>query len=429
MKLCLCCVLLCAYLLVYIDAPEVIDEKAILATSVSFVQHGAFDMDEIAAGNDQVSSAGQLGTRGVDGALYAKKGPVTSIALLPLVFLAEKLPWLSVQATAMLFNALVTALTAVILFGVVLEFGYQKRTAFVVALIFGLGTLAFAYTSTLFGEPLSGLFILCATFFAYRFRQSGRMRDSLICGAMLALAIGSNAIYAALLPLAALALCWKKPIRALLWFGLPLLCCAALLALFNLLRFGSPLDTGYHFGQGEGFTYPFLTGFVALLVSPYRGIFWYSPVLLLAIPGWVMLRKTSARSAEFAWISLATVAAQVALFASWWAWDGGLGWGPRFLIPALPLMALWLAPLVEAAWTRLWLAVTVVAFALLSIAMQLLGALYSVFTYAYYATTYHPAIINQSTSSLGDLFTLSASPIVTNAALALAGREMVPVWL
>src|SRR5690348_1656727 len=120
MKLCLFCVLLCAYLLVYIDAPEVIDEKAILATSISIVQHGGFDMDQIAAGNDLVTTAGQLGSRGADGTLYAKKGPATSLALLPLVFLAEKLPWLSVQATAMIFNALVTALTAVILSSMVI---------------------------------------------------------------------------------------------------------------------------------------------------------------------------------------------------------------------------------------------------------------------------------------------------------------------
>src|SRR5258708_33457899 len=141
MKLCLFCLLLSAYLLVYIDQPQVIDEEAILATSVSVVQHGSFDMDEIGAGNDLVDTAGQLGTRGVDGALYIKKGPVPSLAVLPLVFLAEKLPWLPVQATAMLFNALVTAFTAVVVYSMVVDIGYRQRTAFVVGLIFGLATV------------------------------------------------------------------------------------------------------------------------------------------------------------------------------------------------------------------------------------------------------------------------------------------------
>ena len=29
----------------------------------------------------------------------------------------------------------------------------------------------------------------------------------------------------------------------------------------------------------------------------------------------------------------------LALYASWWAWDGSGGWGPRFLVPLVPLLA------------------------------------------------------------------------------------------
>lgn len=112
-------------------------------------------------------------------------------------------------------------------------------------------------------------------------------------------------------------------------------------AAFELLRFGR-LFSGY---EGEGFTHPLPEGLWRLLVGPNRGLVLFFPAALLAAaglaraarrPGDAPLRLAAAGSALAFLVLLATAAA-------WWAWHGVGGWGPRLLVPAVPLLAPWAA--------------------------------------------------------------------------------------
>ena len=96
----------------------------------------------------------------------------------------------------------------------------------------------------------------------------------------------------------------------------------------ELVRFGRPFG-GY---PGEDFSYPFLTGLLRLTLLPNKGLLVYTPVCLLAVPGLLALRR---RDPALALGLAASVAAVLASAASWWAWDGQAGWGPRLLVPAL----------------------------------------------------------------------------------------------
>jgi hypothetical protein len=83
--------------------------------------------------------------------------------------------------------------------------------------------------------------------------------------------------------------------------------------------------------------------FAALLVSPSRGIFVFSPVLLFALPGAVRAWRSSERNARLvALLALACVvlAVQYAFFRYWWA---GYTYGPRFLTDVAAVAALALA--------------------------------------------------------------------------------------
>lgn len=110
---------------------------------------------------------------------------------------------------------------------------------------------------------------------------------------------------------------------------------------FELHRFGR-LFAGY---EGEGFTHPLLEGLWRLLVGPNRGLVLFFPAALLAAaalshalrrPGDAPLRLAAAGSAIAFVVLLLTAAA-------WWAWHGVGGWGPRLLVPAVPLLAPWAA--------------------------------------------------------------------------------------
>jgi hypothetical protein len=122
----------------------------------------------------------------------------------------------------------------------------------------------------------------------------------------------------------------------------------AVLAIYDLLAFGTPLPIGYEHSElwqaqhEVGFmslTYPRLETLWGVSFSPFRGLFFLAPVLLLALPGiWFGLRSATQRAPV-----LVATAAFVVMFvftaasAMWW---GGFGVGPRYLLPGLPLLAL-----------------------------------------------------------------------------------------
>src|SRR5262249_48644576 len=65
---------------------------------------------------------------------------------------------------------------------------------------------------------------------------------------------------------------------------------------------------------------------------------------------------------------LSLIAAQVVVYGSWWAWDGGQSLGPRFLVPAIPLAALLVTPVLERARWRPIL----IALGILGVSVQIL---------------------------------------------------------
>ena len=169
------------------------------------------------------------------------------------------------------------------------------------------------------------------------------------------------------------AICWAA-IGRLLAFAVPLAALAGLLVLYNLARFGTPLSTGYHFESGEGFNANWLLGLWGLLFSPYRGLFWYTPLAILSVLAWPgFIRRHRAEG----WLTAVVALVMVALFGKWWMWWGGFAWGPRFLVPLAPFLVLVLAPWLEfsparGAWPVVRRALLIIILAL-SFVVQLLA--------------------------------------------------------
>jgi hypothetical protein len=426
------CSLVGIYLLVYSSQPTSLDDQAVIAEAATLAQHGRPDINAIAYTEWLLPICfSGMGRLGVDGALYSKKEPFRALALLPLAVAARALPWLPARATAMLFNTLVTAAGALALYELTRRLKYRARTAVTLALLYGLTTFALVYAKTLFGEPLAALLLLVGLMAAYRYRQQPERHPALLAGALLGLAIGINNIYALLAPLVSFYMFGRSPRRLshALSYLIPIAVCLGLLGLYNWARYGTPLQGGYEFAEGEGFTHAVLTGLYGLFLSPFRGLFWYNPVLL-ALPGWLMLRR---RHARLAWLALALVAIQAVTFAAWWSWHGGIVWGPRFLLPMTPLFVLCLAPLVEAMWRQRALLVIVCAFAAVSASIQALGALFDASTYTntYLNTHYWTGDAGAPVPMLADdvLYNPGLSPIVGHLALLYAGWPLHPAWL
>jgi hypothetical protein len=111
-----------------------------------------------------------------------------------------------------------------------------------------------------------------------------------------------------------------------------------LIGAYNDMRFGSPLRMGY---PGQPFNHNIVVGLLGLTVSPGRGLLIYAPVVVVAAGGMVLMWRAS----ESRWVI--TIAGllliRMAFYSHWWAWYGGDGFGPRFLMPAVPALAVPLA--------------------------------------------------------------------------------------
>jgi hypothetical protein len=125
----------------------------------------------------------------------------------------------------------------------------------------------------------------------------------------------------------------------------PILLAVAGLAWYNAARFGSPLDSGYgHGAQGEDVDLDFqrslgylLEGLWDLLASPGKGLIFYAPLVVLVPWGIWRLWRGGRRGPVTILLALC-VAAWVAHANLLIRWLGGWAWGPRFMVPVVPLL-------------------------------------------------------------------------------------------
>ena len=101
--------LLAIYLLTYTPPINSSDGLAMFSTAESIARRGALDIEQIRWMDLQ------QGTYGLDGLLYSRKGIGVPVGLLPLTWLGLVVPRWGPISASLLFNAIVTALTAVLL--------------------------------------------------------------------------------------------------------------------------------------------------------------------------------------------------------------------------------------------------------------------------------------------------------------------------
>lgn len=129
--------------------------------------------------------------------------------------------------------------------------------------------------------------------------------------------------------------------RYLAW-GLPAL---GFLLVYDAVVFGSPLAQSY---PPEPWTFS-SSGYIGLLVSPSRGLFVYSPALIVAVVGLVLAWRrperpgaTLLRASSLAVVGVWLVHGSIAF---WWA---GHTYGNRYLADVLPVLAVAMAFAIEA---------------------------------------------------------------------------------
>jgi len=375
--------LLTIYLLTYSGVIHAVDELSALAVTDSLVTGTGWSTRQMEW--DQLRTPPQ-NIAGVEGDLYSKKSLGPSLLALPFYALGKQFETLGAIQVALLANAFLTAAAGVLFLRAGRLLALGDRTAMLGALAFGLATPMFPYARTLFSEPLAAFGLLMALYGALGERrncgtalQPGPVLWAGVGISLLVLAKFSNVVAAPVFGLYLLAVWLVEPqdtTAAIRWQRALLFGASAAVGLlltlgYNYLRFhtffGFPLE------PSEQFNTPLVTGITGQLFSAGKGLLWYMPMAILALPalGW-WRRERRWWDAALAFFSAATL---IILYALWYDWPGGRAWGPRMVIVAVPALALLALPALRWVGSRRWRGVVVAGVVLLSLAVQLPGVL------------------------------------------------------
>jgi hypothetical protein len=266
-------------------------------------------------------------------------------------------------------SGLATALASALLAHLAGRLGCSARASVLVGLAYGLATPALVYGELAYGHQVTACCLLGAWALVCAVPTSDVRHlwiRSCVVGFLLALSCVveyQSAPLGAIVGLAFVLSHLRLPHvgSQLAAFAIGTLPPLFLLAVYNTLAFGSPLDFGYAHHAVPRFSHvhsaanplglqpPRWQLLPELLWRPYRGILAYAPVTLLAVPGWLAL----AQARRWSWLTVAFGVPALALGVNlcYPEWTGGWSTGPRFLLPALPFAMLAVAAAV-ARWPR-----------------------------------------------------------------------------
>ncbi len=221
--------------------------------------------------------------------------------------------------------------------------GADERAAAAAVLATALASPLWAYVPLDFSEPLQaalagGAFAAAAWAVKESAREATRRRAlplAVLAGFLAGFALLSKSLLVILFA-AVLAALWAPTVgrarrlaAACAGFAPP----AAAWLVFEIVRFGRPFGS---YG-GERFDHPVPDGLWRLLVGREQG----ARLLLSARPSRGRRRGVALLKARrpAALPAFAFALVLLAAASAWWAWDGTFGWGPRLLLPAVPLLA------------------------------------------------------------------------------------------
>lgn len=246
---------------------------------------------------------------------------------------------------ASLLHPLVTALTAVLLYWFAVRLGFSQKKSVAAALIFGLASPALPYAKFDYSQPLCALFLLAAFYGLASARESGKVKWLALSGVasgMLLLTRNEFLFlqFGLLLPGIFWIFSpgklngWRQAARAAAVYACSTAPWIIVLFSLNRIRFGSWFSTGYPVLK-FAFNVPrILAALTGNLVSPGRGMLIYFPAVIFSVFCWPRVRKNKVLA-----VMLAAIAAAFLFYSVWKKWGAGICWGPRFLIPYLPLLS------------------------------------------------------------------------------------------
>ena len=301
---------------------------------------------------------------------YSKYGLGLPLFMVPFLFLNDLLHAVfgNINSNIVLGlpNMVILALTAQTVFAILSEMDFSYRKSLFLSVFSIFGTFAYPYGNMFLSEPLQALALTSAFFFLYTAKKGAAcpyIRLG-IGGALYSFSIFTKATNLIFLPLLLFyvfisfrGVLKKQPVRELAAFLVPVSVSGLIMAYLNFSRFGSPFDFGYG-NEAHMFINPVLSGAYNLLFNTDKGLIFFTPVMLLLPYALWRFVKT------FKWEGIligALFLSNLLIYSAWWAWEGGESWGPRFLLPIIPLTIVPFASILNGSLSKVAVTVLLIA--------------------------------------------------------------------
>ncbi len=247
-----------------------------------------------------------------------------------------------------------SALLGAIIFRFAARFTRRDLYAFILALVYGLATIAFTYSRLLFQHQTAALGLFVGFFLLWKvIYEKADSRWLLGVGLFFSLAVISEYVVALFGGLIFLWAVYKlRNSRLILYMVLGALPLLIVNSIYNLWAFKSLLPVGYSYSVWAtvvhehgfmGLSTPSLPVLGEITFGTFRGLFFISPILILAIPGLYLMWRQQPKYRDVVILISVIIAGFFLYNASYLVWWGGWSTGPRFLVPMIPFMIIPLA--------------------------------------------------------------------------------------
>ncbi|HNE82488.1 MAG TPA: hypothetical protein PLG25_01355 [bacterium] len=321
----------------FLEAQSVV-ERGTLAIPTGIVNNGAFGVD------GRFYVGGGVGYTILGAPMYAFGLLITKALPIP-----ETYSLFVLKGIFTLINPILCALLGLLMIHYLRFMSVSWGFAFLWASALLFTTNVFVYSKSSMREPLITVCVLMAIMEIFTFGRTSLRKHLHLAGIAAGWLVLIKPSFLIFVPVFGLYLVWvlyDNRLHVKDWLRaanvvIPVSIFSAWVSVFigmavcyNWLIFGGPFTSGYSKIQNP-FSNPFLVGVYGLLFSSGKSLFLYAPLTILIFPAARCFLQR-----EFKLFTAITVVCCtfIALHAKFVAWAGDGSWGPRYLLPIVPLL-------------------------------------------------------------------------------------------
>lgn len=288
--------------------------------------------------------------------------PYFLLKIITSLFGIETKPLISRYVITIFSVSLFSAYLGVIIKRLLNLFVNKENDAFLLAIFFSLGTLCLPYSTIFYPYQPALLFFTSALYLLLKSKSQGNTENvklffpGLLCGLAMLFEYTCGIIVIITWFFLFIGLKNKKKIVI---FSLAILIPLIIFFIYNYICFGTPFTIPYKYLHSDFFRESMARGFMGITgfqlpalyyitIHSYKGIFFFSPILLLIFYGFYLSFKDGKYRTE-AVIGLIIIIFYFIFNASYYMWWGGWSAGARHLIPMLPFAFILLTPVIKRA--------------------------------------------------------------------------------